>query len=564
MTDSFLKKLTKLIHTYKTVKELTPSDFVNQCFTYEDQEVQKRIIYAFLNYSQYELLLENVAKLFFKEYNFFHAQKENVMIQIYFVIFILNSDNIQEIIGYSQYYTRELLQFLLTDKNHKSIAREGCRYFENEHVLQKVIDPFLAKQSLIESVMNSITDKHLISTTTKKCTVPVEFKFRNRLSQSPGPPVNTPIEYRSFYAIDPPLSTIYPQIGIVNKIFHAHVKNKKKAEELLKEAACMPPRLTEPTRPSQKVEETKSTLPSINPIPPKKIVETKENLTTTLREASRLLKQQEQEIKTIQEIIKGGCSLQKVKEIQEEYKKIKDQQEIEIIQKKRLQVLLSYEEALIAKKRLLVHNKEKVKQLKDAKAQMLEKLEDWRVEEQIKIKNIVEKCQKSKKDFKELNKKLIEDKQNQVRLQQNASKEILQKVDEENKRELAKKIELIQEIKAIHAVSIQMNGKKRFDPTETLHLGLFCEMSIAELQERLILAKIRMKEDLDAKRQRILEKKVQQKQAIDNVKNFIAQSRRMSKTKTVPTCSSKLERSPDLFELEKLLYERRCLRMKII
>lgn len=208
-------------------------------------------------------------------------------------------------------------------------------------------------------------------------------------------------------------------------------------------------------------------------------------------------------------------------------------------------------------------NKKKVQEFKDARAGLLEQLEDWRSQEQEKIKELVEKCQKSKKDLKEIERKHLENKQTQVRLQQYETKEMLRKLYVEKDKELANKIELIKEIKAIHEMNIRMTAKKEFDPTEIKKLGLFCEMSIAELQERLILVKMEMKDELKAKRQRILARKSEQQLMIENVKNFIAQKRRMSKTQSVPICSSNLERSPDLLELEKLLQEKRNLRMKI-
>lgn len=563
MTDCLLKALTKLIITHKKLKHFAASDFVKQYFKDQDEVEQTTIVNAFLNYNQHETFLEDIAKLFLKECKFFHAKLENVKIQIFFVIFILNSENMQEVIAQSHYYTREMLQFLLTDKYHKLIARDGCKYFENEHILNDIIKPFLSQRSLVESAMNRIAERHFISSPSRKVTVPVEFKFRKRISKSPGPPANTPIECRSRFALQPPITTKYPHIGVLNKIKEAHKNNKERAQHMLKEASSMPKHLTQPRKPVHQGVETKITKITLKSIPPKKYVKIKENLTTTLREGARLLKQEEQEIRNIEELMKGGCALYKLEEVEETYRKNQKQQELETIQRKRLQGLISHEEAIIAKKKLLDNNKRSVQELKQSRVGLLKQLEEWKVQEQEKMKENVDKCQKSKKNLKDMEIKHMEEKQNQVRLQQYETKEMLRKIYEEKENELSKKIELIKEIKAVHAISISMNTKKEFDPTETQNLGLFCEMSIAELQERLILLKMKINDELKAKRQRILKRKSEQQQMIENVKNFIAQNHRMSKAEAVPIFLPKLERSPDLLQLERLLQEKKSLRMRI-
>lgn len=561
MTKTFLKTLSKLVNIHKTASNLAVSDFVNNFFNQEEQVEQKEVIKAFLGFVKHENFLEDVAKMFLKECKLYSTNIENVKIQIYFIMFLLDSEKIEDILNHSQYYTKDLIQFLSTQKYLTVIARKGCKYFENIYILREVVEPFQEKRELVDSVINKIKNRHFIKSPRKKITVPVEFDFSKKY-KSPPPPVNTPTDFRSFQAARPPRTTKHPEVKVLQKIEESYQENKIKAQKLLEETSKIPKRLTDPKKSVQIVEPKFSKI-QLKKVPPKKDVPIKENLTTTLREAARLMKQQEQEIKIIEDVIRGGCSSQNVEKLESEHRKNQELQSLENIQRKRLEGLISYEEAIIAKKKLLDENRRKVEEFKIARAEMLQELEDWRNEEQRKIKEAVEKCHKSKKDMKAVERQTIEEKQNQVRMLQNKTREMLQRAYEERIRELTKKVELIREIKAIHEISMRINAKREFDRTETQNLGLLCEMSIAELQERLVLAKLQIKEKLDAKRQQILDRKAKQQETIENVKNFVAQHRRMSKTKTVPIRSPKLERSPSLLQLEKVLFEKRSLRMKI-
>lgn len=71
-----------------------------------------------------------------------------------------------------------------------------------------------------------------------------------------------------------------------------------------------------------------------------------------MREASYLLKSQEEEISKIDQIIKGGCNLQSLLELQNKERSDRQKQELEDIQRKHLQGLLTYEEAILARKNL--------------------------------------------------------------------------------------------------------------------------------------------------------------------------------------------------------------------
>jgi hypothetical protein len=86
--------------------------------------------------------------------------------------------------------------------------------------------------------------------------------------------------------------------------------------------------------------------------------------------------------------------------------------------------------------------------------------------------------------------------------------EALKKKQDEEAVELAKKTELIRQIRELEKIPIQRT--KGFDPTETSGLGLMEEMSIAELRERLEFNKRKQEQEIDFKREQNLTKKEQE------------------------------------------------------
>ncbi len=84
----------------------------------------------------------------------------------------------------------------------------------------------------------------------------------------------------------------------------------------------------------------------------------------------------------------------------------------------------------------------------------------------------------------------------------------LKKRQDEQAAELAKKTELIRQIRELEKIPIQRT--KGFDPTEAGGHGLMEEMSIAELRERLEFQKRQQEQEVEFKRESNLTKKEQE------------------------------------------------------
>lgn len=155
-------------------------------------------------------------------------------------------------------------------------------------------------------------------------------------------------------------------------------------------------------------------------------------------------------------------------------------------------------------------------------------------------------------------KRLLEDRKVQARIVDYETKTLLEKAYKRRQEELACKIRLIQELRALERV--RTFETKEFDPTECANFGFLCEMSIAELRERLVLVKVEMKEELDRRRQVNVEEKERQRKMIEGTKKFISDVRG-SKTKVITSEKIKVEETPDIVALKERLAGAKIARM---
>nr|CAI5847517.1 unnamed protein product [Callosobruchus analis] len=560
-----LTKLQKLLTKFYHCKNVTPVDFVEQQTKGIKEADEKEIdstYDVFLQYINHDAFLNDVALDFQRSRNIRLANHSHMKQIIFFIMFLLEKENSRQINCKTAFYIKALVEYLSSEENYPSIATLACLRFENDYALNKIMYPLMNRARLMQQILSRIEKCEKFKTV--KIRHNPEKKARKKLDlKPPRPPFNTPICLSS-EKIHPTFSS-KPTPADLERL---HQENYKKALDLLEEASKVSKRLTEAKKlpPSEPVERF---VVKAKKAPPKKEVEIKGNLTTTLREAARLLKERDDEINKIDELIRGGCDHLRVLEIEDQERREAEQKEMEDIQRKHLRGLLTYEEAIIAKKKVIEMNKMKTLEIKQFKIDLADQLERWKEEQKEKIKAQVEKCQKIKQDAKESGKNMLEEKQEQVRMQQYETKVLLKNAYEQQARELARKVDLINEIKTLHEVAIRVNAEKEFDPTETPNLGLMCEMSIAELQERLAIARCKMKEELEEKRKNILKKKADQQEMLENLKHFVEDSKKIPKRKSLRgllPCESvrKVETNPELVELRRKLEEKRNMRLNAV
>lgn len=70
-----------------------------------------------------------------------------------------------------------------------------------------------------------------------------------------------------------------------------------------------------------------------------------------------------------------------------------------------------------------------------------------------------------------------------------------------------------------------MIKKKNADLSETSNMGLLCEMSIAELRERLIILKMELKEEVERRKDEIMKKRECRKEIVESYQGLIESHR---------------------------------------
>lgn len=555
LNQKTLKTLFQLFKQYKENTYLAASEFI------EDAPLSDSEALMFLELAKHQRLLEDLSAHFIKNPS---ANPSNVQVLVYLILFRLDEENLEEIFEFcvkkNTFYLCDLVAGLAASNEHLFICRTACKYFEDAYVLEKIVDPFLNKLPIIIQLGREFFKHHQINS--PPTTKPKGFQFlKGLLKKHPHAPANTPAIRARFKASKPPNSTWSRNKSTPDKLLKCQQENRRKAQQLLQEASQVPPRLANPKTFTSSPDKTCSHIKFFKSRTPPAIKEVtiRSNLTTTLREASRVVKAQEEEMKKLEELIKGGCNTAAIEQLEEQLKQENAQKQLEAIERNHLKGLLSHEEALLAKARLAEAIKEKKCKFQEDKEALLQALEQWREAEEQKIRALVEKSQAIKQNAKDSEKKLLQKRQESVRAQQTETKQLMEQVLAEKNKELARKIELIADIKAIQQVRCNM---KEFDPTETPNLGLLCEMSIAELQERLAITKMNMKQELEEKRQAILQKKKAHQIMVENVKKLIQESRIMQPKVSVVN-QPKYFDSPELLGLRRQLEEKRRLRAQL-
>lgn len=99
---------------------------------------------------------------------------------------------------------------------------------------------------------------------------------------------------------------------------------------------------------------------------------------------------------------------------------------------------------------------------------------------------------------------------------------------DERAAEQAKKEELIRQLRELEKIPIQRS--QGFDPTEAAQHGLLCEMSVAELRERIELQRRMIEQENDFKREQNLAKKEREAQTLIEDAKKIEEARKKRKS----------------------------------
>ncbi|NXD20689.1 CFA99 protein, partial [Spelaeornis formosus] len=249
------------------------------------------------------------------------------------------------------------------------------------------------------------------------------------------------------------------------------------------------------------------------------------NTAAILREGALYQRKLEEELRRFENLQQGAGDPSEFLEWQKQMRGKDLEELLAETECRRLQGKLSYEEAVLAHQNVIQENKKKADLLREEKAELMNLCAEKHLQEQKEMKELVEQVMEGHKNVKQAKAKIQEHKQQIVQQVCEESGELLRQALEEKEDKNRKRYELIQQIRAIE--SLPSIRHKFVDLTETGGHGLFGEMSIVELRERLSLLKEAQKAAEEQKRDQIIHEKQAKEQLIldklDQISHFRAE-----------------------------------------
>ncbi|XP_060811430.1 uncharacterized protein LOC132904730 isoform X3 [Bombus pascuorum] len=249
-------------------------------------------------------------------------------------------------------------------------------------------------------------------------------------------------------------------------------------------------------------------------------VEVKQTAASTLRECARVINMEEKEIKRLKSLAEGGTDPASILKFQEERRQQQKEEELLKIQEKHLLALLTRENAFIAKQSLLNDVKAHAESVRKEKQELYDKLEKWRENHNREMMEIVEKCREVEHASREAFNAMVDEKRQKAAEVTEESRQLKAQLVKQREEETRRKIKLIQEIKTLQSLRA-LPSIKDFDPTESSGLGLLCEMSLAELKERLFWTKMKLDEETKERKSVIHRERERQKNLINETRKAL-------------------------------------------
>jgi hypothetical protein len=229
------------------------------------------------------------------------------------------------------------------------------------------------------------------------------------------------------------------------------------------------------------------------------------NTAAILREDSLLLKKQEKEYAILKEYESDLKDCSAFYEWQFEMRKKDQLEELAMVEQRKIEMKMAREDAIEAKESLLSKNKLQAAVQKEKTKLALDILAGEEVQDLQNKRMLVEDV-REERDNPRVAELEVQKARRAHAEELRKQKEVdLERVAKERAYEMAKKKDLIRQIRALERVSVVR--PIAFDPSEPPRHGVLEEMSLAELRERLSMEKARREREVEVKRLNIIEEK---------------------------------------------------------
>lgn len=585
-TSRNIKMLRSIIIDYRASQEASPYEYMKMYVeklpeTMEDTKISW-IVETFLGIQKHSEFLKNITYHVSQELS--EDDQDYFMIIFYVVTFQLSASNMTLLYKCLFNLSRPLLKiftnFLSNNEALTVISQIAHNEYDTNFVTEKIINPLFTWQPYISEMGHNYAEfmNKTERSKMKMSTIPIQPNVLNRKSTSPNAKFSPDLPPTPANSVQNKSKNMLTKSTIDKRLKQIHDSNKQKALHLLQDIKSNNQHYTQGK--SDKYFKTlknfkedidhkkkKVTLQSksllINQTPPL----VKETAATIKRINNTIQMSEKKEIQWLEDILYNCKNTTKAEELEYYDRQERERERLLDIERKHLVGQISYEEAVIAKKKLIDDNKKKHDDFLREKQIWEEEIERWRRSEMEKNRMKVEKLSLIELEMLHARNNIIIKKKETAEKIRKESEERLAQALKMQREELDRKIQIIKEINILAHITKKSKLPKIIDLTETSGVGLLCEMSIAELQERLTIFKMGLKEELEKKKQDIKLQNRVAKQELDetkkNIDKYMTEQADMRKQKKKPPVCVGHSSCNEIKELKKVLEEKRKLRIQL-
>lgn len=585
LTSGNVKILRNIVADYGGASEVSPYEYmktyIEKCPESIDDTKLSWIAESFLGYHRHKAFLKEISSHLSEELT--NDDQDYFMIIFHAVTFQCEPKDMQFLykclFNLSKSLLKTFTKFLSNNEVLTYISQVAQTSYDTTFITDNIIRPLFEWQPYISDMAHTYAEyvKKVENRKLKPPTVPIQPNVLNRKVKdlptlpSSGFPV-TPAN--SIFNKKPKMVT---KTTIDQKLKQIHEKNKQKAANLLNDVKNKDfhyaqtksekyfKRITsirdEIETEFTKTKPKRSLHLKTNPAP------VKENAAAIKRINKRIQLAEEEEVLWFQNALKCCKNTAKIDELAEYDRQDKERERLLDIEKKHLLGQITHEEAVLAKRKMLDENKKKYEEFLKEKESWNEEIERWKRLEMEKNRKQVEKLSLTELNLLHAKSEMLTKKKESADEVKKDLEVVLAHAIQMKQEELERRINMIKEIKILAMIAKKAKVPKIVDLTETAGMGLLCEMSLAELQERLSAMKIGLKEELEVKKKMIKDENKAAKQNLEeikmSIKNYMSEratSQKYNKKSNVTLVSSS---SKEVNDLKKILEEKRKMRIQL-
>lgn len=583
-TSCNIKTLRNIITDFAASKDISPYDYMKMYIekcpdTVEDTKISW-IVENFLSFQKHGGFLKEMVSHMSEELS--EEDQDYFMILLNGITFHLTTPDMPLLYKCIFNLSKSLLSTFTTFFSNNEVltivSQVAQTYYDTNFITEKIINPLFTWQPYISEMAHSYAQyvRKIESRKLKLPTIPVQPNVLSRKGKNVNSVVLKPTPITPPNSFDRKGKKMLTKSVIDQKIKQMHENNKQKALELLKE-------VKNKNVAQGNIIKYHNKICSLRVEPETKCVKTvtklkqgmlndaptvKETTTTIKRMHKRIQMSEKEEVQWLQNLLTSCQDTLKIEEFEEHDRQERERERLLDIEKKHLMGQISFEEAVIAKKKLHEHNKKKYEKFLEEKKLWEEEIERWKTEEMEKNRKQVEKLSLIELEMLYAKQNVTNKKKEIADKTRKESEELLSQAMKQKQEYLESRIKMIKEIKILALIAKKVKIPKIIDLTESSGLGLLCEMSMAELQERLGLIKISLKEELEKKKKLIKEAQQAAKQELEETKKsiktfMIERSSTRKPKKKLGNKSPEMSSSKEINNLKKVLEEKRKLRIML-